>query len=121
MAAGESSLLPTVMTSLSRPIRIMRGKEVDTKAVVNPGLFEMIEEEALWSACRAASAALSPNMGLREFLEAVAPLAESVDAFFDKVFVMAEDEAIRTNRLALLREVASLQNGVADLSCLPGF
>jgi glycyl-tRNA synthetase beta chain len=41
-----------------------------------------------------------------------------VDAFFDKVMVMAEDKAVRANRLALLRDLRDAMNKVADLSKL---
>jgi glycyl-tRNA synthetase len=56
-----------------------------------------------------------------EFLEAAQALAAPLDTYFEKVFVMCEDEAVRRNRLAFLREVASLTKGFADLSQLPGF
>ena len=39
----------------------------------------------------------------------------------EQVFVMAEDAAVRANRLALLRRVAALPDGVLDLGELPGF
>jgi hypothetical protein len=32
-----------------------------------------------------------------------------------------EDEAVRRNRLALLRDIAALPKGILDLSLLPGF
>lgn len=38
-----------------------------------------------------------------------------------QVFVMCEDEAVRNNRLALLRKVADVSRGIMDLSQLPGF
>jgi len=48
----------------------------------------------------------------------LARLRETVDTFFDKVMVMAEDTALRTNRLALLKQLAELMNPVADISKL---
>ena len=42
----------------------------------------------------------------------------AVDRYFDDVMVMAEDPAIRANRLALLRGVADTMNRVADISKL---
>lgn len=38
-----------------------------------------------------------------------------------QVFVMCEDEKVRRNRLAFLRDLAGLTRGFADLSQLPGF
>ena len=56
-----------------------------------------------------------------EFLEIVAKLIPSITAFFDKVLVMAEDKAVKENRLGLVGQVANLSNGIADLSKLEGF
>ena len=55
------------------------------------------------------------------FLAACEGLVAPIDAYFDKVFVMAEDEGVRRSRLALLRDVAGLARGVLDLAQLPGF
>ena len=49
-------------------------------------------------------------------LQTVAGLREPVDAFFDGVMVMAEDERVRTNRLALLTQVAGLFADIADFT-----
>lgn len=46
----------------------------------------------------------------------IGELHPAVDAFFDGVMVMADDEAVKTNRLALLTQVAGLFSGVADFS-----
>ena len=48
----------------------------------------------------------------------LAGLRETVDTFFDTVLVMAEDEAVRTNRLALLGEIRALFLETADISLL---
>ena len=49
-------------------------------------------------------------------LTEIATLRGPVDAFFDKVMVMAEDENVRTNRLALLTRIGRLFGGVADFA-----
>jgi glycyl-tRNA synthetase beta chain len=51
-------------------------------------------------------------------LRLVASLREPVDAFFDKVMVMAEDPVLRQQRLALLSGLQWHMNCVADLSKL---
>lgn len=51
-------------------------------------------------------------------LSALAPLAEPLDRFFDQVMVMADDPALRRNRLALLSSIDRLCRRVADISCL---
>ena len=51
-------------------------------------------------------------------LRTLARLRDDVDAFFNDVMVMAEDEALRNNRLALLSELHGMMNRVADISKL---
>lgn len=46
----------------------------------------------------------------------VVPLKPFVDTFFDKVMVMAEDKALRENRVRLLMEISALFSTVADFS-----
>ena len=51
-------------------------------------------------------------------MQTMAGLREVVDAFFDKVMVMAEEPDLRDNRLALLNQLRNLFLGVADISVL---
>lgn len=52
-------------------------------------------------------------------LSSLASLRKPVDTFFDEVMVMADDEAVRNNRLALLNRLRNLFLRVADISLLP--
>ena len=55
----------------------------------------------------------------KEYQEALSVLStarEPVDAFFDKVMVMAEDERVRANRLALLQTLLKEFSTIADFS-----
>ena len=49
------------------------------------------------------------------------PLSEASEAFFDKVFVMAEEPELRRNRMSLLNAIATLPKGIVDFTELPGF
>ena len=51
-------------------------------------------------------------------LSQLSSLREPVDAFFDSVMVMADDEAIKNNRIALLNSMNQLFLRAADLSRL---
>ena len=53
-------------------------------------------------------------------LNALSALRAPVDRFFEAVMVMADDEAVKRNRLALLATLDALCREVADLSLLPG-
>ena len=51
-------------------------------------------------------------------LKLLAQVRQPVDVFFDDVMVMVEDQKLRNNRIALLRELHGLMNMVADISRL---
>jgi glycyl-tRNA synthetase beta chain len=51
-------------------------------------------------------------------LKTLARLRDDVDAFFNDVMVMADDLALRNNRLALLSSLHGMMNRVADISKL---
>jgi len=65
--------------------------------------------------------AVVPLMDAGDYTPALTQLAglrNSVDNFFDQVMVMVDDDALRANRLALLKKLAGLFLRVADLSRL---
>ncbi|UNK28135.1 glycine--tRNA ligase subunit beta [Serratia plymuthica] len=64
---------------------------------------------------------LEPVFAAGDYQDALVQLAalrEPVDAFFDNVMVMAEDDAVRVNRLTLLSKLRELFLQVADISVL---
>ncbi|MDH3805357.1 MAG: DALR anticodon-binding domain-containing protein, partial [Gammaproteobacteria bacterium] len=78
-------------------------------------------ELALWSALGSAKEAVSPMLEDRAYTSALTTLSElrePVDAFFDDVMVMVDNEATKNNRLALLGELRALFLDVADISRL---
>jgi len=52
------------------------------------------------------------------YLKSFAVLKQPVDSFFDSVMVMVDEDALRRNRLALLRDLRDAMNRVADISKL---
>ncbi len=90
-------------------------------ADVNNALLAQAEEKALAEQVAAKQAAVAPLMAAGDYSAALTELAglrESVDAFFDNVMVMADDEAVKNNRLALLKQLQGLFIGIADISVL---
>lgn len=88
---------------------------------VTPARFEQDAERALHSALENAREKVRPMLEQRryaEILNELAGLRDPVDRFFDDVMVMAEDESVRNNRLALLGELRALFLDVADISRL---
>ena len=90
---------------------------------VNPDLFESPAERDLYSAVRDAATKVQAQKRAgkyQEALEVIAGLRKAVDQFFDGVMVMAENEAVRNNRLALLAELLREFTTVADFSEIGG-
>lgn len=88
---------------------------------VNPNLFEQDAERDLWHKLDQLREEVSSLIAARDYASALVKLAEvrePVDAFFDQLMVMAEDEAVRRNRLALLNQIYQLFMAVADISRL---
>ena len=56
----------------------------------------------------------------KEALETIAAMRPDIDKFFEEVMVMAEDQAIRKNRLALLSELLREFTIIADFSEIGG-
>jgi glycyl-tRNA synthetase beta chain len=90
---------------------------------VQPELFESSVERELFSAVRAAASKVQAEKRAgkyQEALEVIAGLRKAVDDFFEQVMVMAEKEAVRKNRLALLSEILREFTTIADFSELGG-
>ncbi len=88
---------------------------------VDPGAFVEDTSRHLWSAYQAATGDLGPDRDVDGVMAALQALTDPINAFFDKVLVMAEDEALRRNRLALVYAIAAIPDGVVDLSQVMGF
>jgi glycyl-tRNA synthetase beta chain len=76
-------------------------------------------EQALFSALELARLGVGPLIEAEDFqavMDRYAELRPSVDAFFDKVTVNAEDPAVRQNRLRLLSRIRGTLNKIADFS-----
>lgn len=97
-------------------------KKLDTvPTTVDPALFQEEAEKALADAVHAQMDKVEPLFAAGDYeasLASLAELREPIDTFFDKVMVMADDEALKNNRLALLNKMRGLFLQVADLSVL---
>jgi glycyl-tRNA synthetase beta chain len=81
------------------------------------------EEKALATAVTTARKDASAAVAKEDFavaMSALAKLRPTVDAFFDKVTVNADDRALRANRLTLLNEIREATRAVADFSKIEG-
>lgn len=91
-------------------------------AALDPSLLESDAERELVRAVEQAEASGDPLIAAGDYVGLLATLAalrDPVDHYFDNVMVMADDEGVRRNRLALLARIRSMFLRVADVSMLP--
>jgi glycyl-tRNA synthetase beta chain len=90
-----------------------------TAAPVDPSKLTDEAEKALATQLAGVQGAAQAAVKADQFAEAlskIVPLKAPVDLFFDKVMVMAEDKAVRENRVRLLMAISALFGAVADFS-----
>jgi glycyl-tRNA synthetase beta chain len=100
---------------------ILRKAEQPVPGAADPDLFEMDAEQELYEQINRLAEKTRPLMADANYgatLQALSGLRTVVDRFFDDVMVMADDPAVRGNRLALLASLSRQFLQVADLSRL---
>ena len=107
--AQENSFKPAV-ESLARVFNL--AEKAEAVSVVNESLFENEEEKELHTAIEH----LTLSDDLAGNIEQLFALSPVIDAFFDNTMVMAEDEVIRANRLALLASLTTKAKKVAQFN-----
>jgi glycyl-tRNA synthetase beta chain len=115
-AVRQSPEFPALATAFKRVINIAQGAE---PGEVTPLLFEHPEENLLFEATVLMETQVTQALEQRDYpgvCRALAGLRGPVDAFFDKVMVMAEDANLRRNRLALLLRISQTFLLMADFS-----
>lgn len=118
-AAEEASA--ALIAGNKRVSNILSKLEGDIDTQVNNALLQEAAEKALYEALSSLSntvATLVENADYQGALNALSQLREPIDRFFDEVRVMAEDEAVRANRLAILANLRSQFIRIADISAL---
>ena len=104
-----------------RIANILRQAGATETTDISKTLLEEDAERALYDALVSAEVTVRPLLEKRDYTRALRELAalrEPVDRFFDDVMVMADDDDVRTNRLALLGGLRALFLDVADISRL---
>ncbi|WP_373974312.1 glycine--tRNA ligase subunit beta [Chitinibacter sp. SCUT-21] len=122
-AVAQFKALPesAALAAANKRIRNILKKVEGEVPALNAALLQEAAEKDLYAALQALQAPVAQVLASNDFtnaLKQLAALKAPVDAFFDGVMVMADDLAVRGNRLALLSSLAELMNRVAELSLL---
>lgn len=100
---------------------ILKKTESAIADVVDPGLLPEANEQALYQALQDIEPKTKKAFATGDYtasLQLLATLKAPVDTFFDHVMVNVDDEKLRNNRLALLKQLHQTMNQIADLSKL---
>ncbi|MCW8942616.1 MAG: glycine--tRNA ligase subunit beta, partial [Gammaproteobacteria bacterium] len=104
-----------------RVANILKKSAVDITAPVDEGLLSEEAEKTLYQSLTALSRMVEPMFDSGDYEKALSELSslrDPVDAFFDSVMVMVDDDAVKNNRIALLNSMNQLFLRAADLSRL---
>ncbi|HIJ77742.1 MAG: glycine--tRNA ligase subunit beta [Desulfobulbaceae bacterium] len=116
MAISNKEAFTLLAGAFKRVINIIKD---NSATEIKPELFSDPAEQKLYQVYQATYQEALPLIEKKAYQEAltvIIKMKEAVDNFFDEVMVMAEDEAVRTNRLNLLTAIARLFLKVGDFS-----
>jgi glycyl-tRNA synthetase beta chain len=113
----ESPEFEGVYTAYDRAHSLAGKAQEDAAPQLDRGL--LVEEAEKELAEALAKVAIDGNGDIKSALESGAELAPVMERFFDEVLVMAEDEAVRANRLRLLLDVRDTLGALGDFSQIP--
>lgn len=109
------------LAAANKRVANILAKEGNVSGDVDASLLAEQAEKDLYQALQAISPVVTPLLQSHDYTPALTELAAlraPIDAFFDNVMVMADDAAIKQNRLRLLAELRALFISVADVSVL---
>ena len=123
IAVKQFAALPesAALAAANKRITNILKKNEQPVGVVAPELLVEPAERALFDATQQISVRVQSAFAAGDFnaaLQILATIRPQVDAFFNDVMVMAEDQALRNNRIALLALLHGILNQVADISKL---
>lgn len=111
----------SALAAANKRVANILAKETVTENTVNEAALVESAEKDLYQTLKTLTAEVQPLLNNRNYTEALSKLAAlrtPIDAFFDNVMVMADDPALKANRLALLAQLRGLFLSVADISIL---
>ncbi|MGG3494332.1 glycine--tRNA ligase subunit beta [Peribacillus simplex] len=102
------------LEALSRVMNI--AVKCDNKVTVDPTFFENDQEKALYEKYQNVAIRYTESKDENERFEQLISLQSEIESYFENTMVMADDEAIRSNRLSLMKEISDLVAGFAAMN-----
>ena len=109
----------SIVIAFKRAMNILKGPQPSRE--VDPQLFEAPVEKNLYQAYLQAKGEIDRLLEQHDYESALLEMTKMrkpIDDFFEGVMVMAPDEAVRNNRLALLDKIGALFLRAGDFSKL---
>ncbi|AOA59344.1 glycine--tRNA ligase subunit beta [Acinetobacter larvae] len=109
------------LAAANKRVANILAKETAPSGAVDESLLQEATEQALYAELQQLSPIVQPLLAAKDYTAALSKLAAlrtPIDAFFDHVMVMAEDPALKANRLRILVQLRALFMSVADISVL---
>ena len=106
---------------VKRTINILKAVQGNAQPGTDQSLFITEEEKGLYNALNAMEGAYikaMENKSYQQALELLANLYTPIQAFFDNVMVMDENEAVKNNRISLICKIPALFSRYADFRAL---
>ncbi|MDM5211661.1 glycine--tRNA ligase subunit beta [Peribacillus sp. NJ4] len=102
------------LEALSRVMNI--AVKCDNKVTVDPSAFENDQETALYEKFQKVAMRYTESKDENERFEQLVSLQTEIESYFENTMVMADDAAIRNNRLSLMKEISDLIAGFAAMN-----
>ena len=117
----EPAVWPLLVEAVERTYNIQKGSKIS--GMVKEELLKEPEEKTLWDIYRRNAEQVQKLIDEQKYYEAsilyTTIFGKPVHTFFEKVFVNADDVAIKNNRILILKQINQLYSqSIADLSCI---
>ena len=122
--SGKTFTVANVIKKVNKPTLVLAHNKTLAAQLYSEFKQELASEAAeqeLAESFAKVKVKVVPLMAAKDYQNALAELAtlkQPIDNFFDNVMVMADDEAVKTNRLTLLSEIRDSFFAIADISLL---
>ena len=102
------------MEALTRVVNLAKKAELEKQSEVDPELFENEAEKELHKAVEVMKTSFA-DQTINENYDQLVSLRPLIENYFDQTMVMAEEPAVRKNRLTQLSQIAAMALSLASL------